>query len=171
MTGRRPTHRHRALLLVALPLVAMLAAAPTGAARAQDNAAATCPALQRILDAAPRRFRDLTDKDYSTLFESWRAKETLPGLDSCWIDDITAAFWCLHRAQGDTEAVRVADAQARRIAACWPSAPTARMSETGDDGITRIIQDWRPTPERRIRLVQRKPGAGVGLGAVFLYVY
>lgn len=167
MTGRRTPHRHRALLLVAC----LAAAAAAGAVRAQDGPTAACPALQRVLESAPQRFRDLTDKDYSTLFESWRAKETLPGFDSCWVDDITSAFWCLHRAPGDAEAARVADAQAHRIAACWSSAPTARISETGDDGITRIIQDWRPTPERRIRLVQRKPGAGAGLGAVFLYVY
>lgn len=130
-----------------------------------------CDILRRIVDAAPRSFAPLATGDYATLFESWRASETLPGFDSCWVDDLSRAFWCLHRAPGVAEAGRVAAVMADTLDACWAGAPTRQEIETGDDGFMRLIQDWFPGPERRIRLVHRRPRTGPGLSAVFVYFY
>jgi hypothetical protein len=130
-----------------------------------------CDQLRRIVESAPLKFGPLATSDYATLFESWRAGETLPGFDSCWVDDLSRAFWCLHRAPGVPEAGSVAAAMADRLDACWPGAPTRQEVETGDDGFMRLIQDWYPAPERRIRLVHRRPRSGPGLSAVFVYFY
>lgn len=130
-----------------------------------------CATIRSVVDAAPQSFAALATSDYATLFESWRAGVTLPGFDSCWVDDLSRAFWCLHRAPGVAEAGRFAAAMADTLDACWSGAPTRQEIETGDDGFMRLIQDWYPSPERRIRLVHRRPRSGPGLSAVFVYFY
>ena len=50
------------------------------------------------------------------------------------------------------------------------SGPSLRL-ERGDDGVTRLVQDWIVRGRTRLRLVQRKPTTGPGLGSVFLYLY
>jgi hypothetical protein len=148
----------------------------SGAGRAQEasdagDARAACAALGEVVSAARGQFRDLASDDYVTLFDSWRARITLSGFDACWVDDVTRAFWCIHRANGVTEAGRAAARQAERLDLCWPAVATQQAVETGDDGVTRLIQDWSVAQGRRVRLVHRKPMRGEGLSAVFLYVY
>ena len=142
-------------------------------ARTQDAgpASAACTTLGEVLGAAPRQFRAVASDEYEMLFDSWRARITLPGFDTCWVDDVTRAFWCLHRANGVAEAGRTAARQAEHLDACWPAAATHQNIETGEDGVTRLIQDWIVAEGRRIRIVHRKPARGEGLSAVFLYVY
>jgi hypothetical protein len=154
----------------ALCVLAMLAPGDVRAQAAGDPGAA-CATLGDIISAAPRQFRDVASDEYVTLFESWRARITVAGFDACWIDDVTRAFWCIHRANGVAEAGRVAARQAERLDQCWPAVATHQTVETGDDGVTRLIQDWSVAEGRRIRLVHRKPSRGEGLSAVFLYVY
>ena len=136
-----------------------------------DEASAACTTLGEVLGAAPRQFREVASDEYVTLFDSWRARITLTGFDACWVDDVTRAFWCLHRANGVAEAGRIAARHAERLDACWPEAATHQSIETGDDGVTRLIQDWMVAEGRRIRIVHRKPARGEGLSAVFLYMY
>lgn len=163
----RSSRRSRAAL-VALSLA--LASAPAigtpPAAGAED-----CLALHRIMDSGPQRWRDLASTEFATRFDAWRARATLPGYESCWIDDITGAFWCLNRAPGAAEAGRIAAAQARMLDACWPGVRTDQAIEDAGGGVTRLIQDWHVAPDRRVRLVQRRAATADGLNAVFLYLY
>jgi len=162
--GRRWRDRWAMATFVAVGL--LLARDPTFAA---DDPA--CAPILAVLEAAPGGFRALRSAEYSTKFESWQSRQTLPGFDGCWVDDITRGFWCLLQAPGVEVAGRAAAAQAAVLERCWPGVPTKQFIETGDNNVTRWIQDWALPGERRLRLVHRKPNSGPGLSAVFLYVY
>ena len=139
------------------------------AALAADDPA--CAPIQSILEAAPRSWRALKTEEYSTQFESWQSRQTLPSYESCWVDDVSHRYWCLFRAPSIESAGKAAAAQAETIDRCWPGVPTQQAIETGDNNVTRLIQDWTLSAERRLRLVHRKPTQGQGLSSVFLYVY
>lgn len=156
------THR---LALVAL---LVLAAGPAPAGEEGPD----CAPLVAVLDHAPARYAPLAGTEYSTRFDARRATTTLPGFDSCWVDDVTRSFWCLRQSPSPAEAGRSAAAQAEIVERCWPGVPTRQDIERGDDGVTRLIQDWMVRGGTRLRLVQRKPTTGTtGLGSVFLYLY
>jgi hypothetical protein len=159
--------RRRALAALAL----LLAAAASPAAGTPPTAGEDSLALRRIMDAGPQRWRDLASTEFATRFDAWRARATLTGYESCWIDDVTGAFWCLYRAPGAAEAGRLAAAQAKLLDACWPGVPTDQAIEDAGGGVTRLIQDWHVAAERRVRLVQRRAVPADGLNAVFLYLY
>ena len=152
-----------------LALAALLALAATGAGAGEEHA--DCAPLVAVLDQAPSRFAALASTEYSTRFDARRATTTLPGFDSCWVDDVTRAFWCMRQSPDAREAGRTAAAQAELLERCWPGVPTRQDIERGDDGVTRLVQDWVLRERHRLRLVQRKPTSGPGLGSVFVYVY
>lgn len=153
---------------IAAAALASLLLAQSTALAADDPA---CAPIQSILEAAPRNWRALKTEEYSTQFESWQSRQTLPSYESCWIDDVSPRYWCLFRAPSIEAAGKAAAAQAESIERCWPGAPTQQTIETGDNNVTRLIQDWTLSAERRLRLVHRKPTQGPGLSSVFLYVY
>lgn len=163
MSGTRPV----ALVVAALVVATVAVVAPVAGA-ADDP---VCAPLKSVIEEAPRGWRNLKTDEYSTQFESWQSRQTLPGYESCWIDDVSHRFWCLNRAPGAEAAGKAADAQAGVIDRCWPGVPTLQSIETGDNNITRVIRDWTLPADRRLRLVHRKPTRGSGLSSVFLYVY
>ena len=152
-----------------LALAALLAFLPAHAPAGEEHP--DCAPLAAVLDQAPSRFAALAGPEYSTRFDARRAKTTLPGFDSCWVDDVTRSFWCLRQSSSPAEAGKEAAAQAERVERCWPGVPTRQDIERGDNGVTRLVQDWMVRGGTRLRLVQRKPTAGAGLGSVFLYLY
>lgn len=160
----RRAHRGLPAALVALAAVA----APDGAG-AQDNA--LCAPLAEIVAAAPREFRPLRSEEYSTKFESWRARLTLDGFDACWIDDVSRSFWCLLQAPDMPTAAARAERALAEVSACHAGAPTQQVSEAMDNNVTRQITDWAIDDKRRVRLVHRYPTKPPGLASVFLYVY
>lgn len=164
---RRDVSRHVLILGLALSAGAGVAA-PT-AAQSTDNA--LCAPLTEILTAAPREFRALRGDDYSTKFESWRAKITLDGYDACWIDDVSRSFWCLLQAPDMPSAASRAERTIADVTACHPTARQQQGSEAMDNNVTRVITEWIVESERRLRLVHRYPTKPPGLAAVFLYVY
>lgn len=149
-------------------LVASLALSASAADAADD---AICAPLKSVVEEAPRGWRGLKTEEYSTQYESWQSRQILPGYESCWIDDVSHRFWCLNRAPSLEAAAKAAETQAGVIDRCWPGVPTLRSTETGDNNVTRLIQDWTLPVDRRLRLVHRKPTRGSGLGSVFIYVY
>jgi hypothetical protein len=152
-----------------LALLALLALAPASAPAGEEHP--DCAPLAAVLDQAPARYAPLAGAEYSTRFEARRATTTIPGFDSCWVDDVTRSFWCLRQSPSPAEAGRSAAAQAEIVERCWPGVPTRQDIERGDDGVTRLVQDWIVRGRTRLRLVQRKPTSGAGLGSVFLYLY
>ena len=159
--------RHARRLLLALSAVlAVIDGAP-----AQNAENALCAPLSEILAAAPREFRPLRGDDYSTKFESWRAKITLDGYDACWIDDVSRSFWCLLQAPDMPSAASRAERTLTDVTACHPTARRQQGSEAMDNNVTRVITDWLLEGDRRLRLVHRYPTKPPGLAAVFLYVY
>ena len=151
---------------VAAALLLLQTQPPAWATDAPD-----CTPIGTILEEAPRGWRALKSDDYSTQFDSWRSTQTLPGFESCWIDDVSPRFWCLNRAPSVEAAAQAAAAQVATISGCWPDAPMRQSMETGDNNVTRLIRDWGLPVDRRLRLVHRMPTRGDGLGSVFLYVY
>jgi hypothetical protein len=156
----------------AAALFALAAAGAGGQERpAGSGPGADCALLRRLLAAGPDDLRGFATADYATRFDAWRARMDLTGFDACWIDDVTQAYWCLHRAPGAAEAGRFAAARAQGLDDCLAGAPTTQAIERDPEAIERRIQDWHPAPGRRVRLVQRRSGGGAGPSAVFLYVY
>jgi hypothetical protein len=156
--------RHLHLALIALPLLLI-------EPRASIADEPDCAPIRVILEEAQHGFRALKTQEYSTQFESWQSRQTLPGYESCWIDDVSHRFWCLNRAPSVEAAAQAAAAQVETIARCWPDAPSRQATEIGDNNVTRLIRDWALPVDRRLRLVHRMPTRGDGLGSVFLYVY
>lgn len=157
----------RRLAACALGALLALPGARAGAGEEHPD----CAPLVAVLDQAASRFSTLAGSEYSTRFDARRATITLPGFGSCWVDDVSLAFWCMEQSQSPQAAGRSAAAQAKIVERCWPDAPTRQDIERGDDGVTRLVQDWVLRGRHRLRLVQRKPNSGPGLGSVFLYLY
>lgn len=109
-----------------LALAALLALAPAAAPAGEE--AADCAPLVAVLDHAPARYKPLAGTEYSTRFDARRATTTLPGFNSCWVDDVTRSFWCLRQSPTPAEAGQSAAAQAALVERCWPGVPTRRTS-------------------------------------------
>ncbi len=136
---------------------------------AQDGA--FCEQLTRIIAAAPREFRALKGEEYSTKFESWRARETVSSFDSCWIDDVRRGFWCLNQAPNLDAAARLGAQIIDAVTSCHPIVRRQSMVETMDNDLTRTTTEWTLEEARRIRVVERKSTSGRGIASVFFYVY
>ncbi len=128
-----------------------------------------CDPLRALLVATARGARAVAGPTYDGMLAAWSARIRLPGFDSCWVDDVTGAFWCRHRPETRAAGNRFAAETADMIEGCWPDAPTGQSIERGDGGFSRWIQDWGIAGSRRLRLVHRRDAAGSG--AVFLYLY
>ncbi|MFM8678419.1 MAG: hypothetical protein ACKOGH_02205 [Alphaproteobacteria bacterium] len=153
-------------------LVLLVAAALLPAPAPASGDRPDCAPIAAVLEQAPSRFAALAGNEYSTRFDARRATTTLPGFDSCWVDDVTRSFWCLRQSASPAEAGREAAAQAELVDRCWPGVRTRQDIERGDDNVTRLVQDWLIPDKARLRLVQRRPTTGQqGLGSVFLYVH
>lgn len=152
----------------AIALLLMLTTAPAPLA-AQERA--LCVPLGEIIAAAPREFRVLRGEEYSTKFESWRARVTLPGFDACWIDDVSRSFWCLLQAPDMAAAGAQAERMRADVDACHAQAARGQSVEVMENNVTRAITEWSLTADRRARVVHRYPTRPPGLAAVFFYVY
>ena len=130
-----------------------------------------CEPLTRILAAAPREFRALKSEEYSTKFESWRARETLAGFDACWVDDVRHGFWCLHQAPNLDAAARLGSQTIAAVTGCYPIVRRQAVVDTMDNDLTRTTTEWMLDDTRRIRVVERRSTSGRGIASVFLYVY
>lgn len=136
---------------------------------AQDGA--FCDQLSRIVATAPREFRPLKGEEYSTKFESWRARETIAGFDSCWIDDVRHGFWCLQQAPSLEAAARLGAQIIDAVTSCHPVVRRQETVETMDNDLTRTTTEWTLDETRRARVVERKSTSGRGIASVFFYVY
>ena len=130
-----------------------------------------CNPLHALLAATVGGARAVAGPTYDGMFAAWSARIRLPGFDSCWVDDVTGAFWCRYRPETRAAGNRFAAENADMNEGCWPDAPTGQSIERGDgdSASSRWIQDWRIGGSRRLRLVHRRDM--VGPGAVFLYLY
>ncbi len=137
--------------------------------RAQDGA--LCEPLSRIVATAPREFSPLKSAEYSTKFESWQSRETLPGFDSCWIDDVQHRFWCLHQAPNIDAAMRLGAQTVDSVTGCYPVVRRRSATVTMDNDLTRTTTEWTLDETRRVLVVERRPSSGRGVASVFLYLY
>ena len=149
-----------------LAAAALLLLAP--AASAQDWA--LCDGLRPIFAAGPERFRALRTEEVWTSAEANRASVTLPGFDSCYVDQVPPTFWCLARPAERGAATALGDSVRGRLDACFPVLTRRSWDEEAEPGVRRFVSQWPLGGERRLRLIERRR-ADAGPGAVFLYVY
>lgn len=152
-------------------LLAAVLAFGLGTSSSVAQEGAFCGQLTRIIEAAPREFRALKGEEYSTKFESWRARVTVSGFDSCWIDDVRHGFWCLNQAPTLDVATRLGAQIIDAVTSCHPVVRRQTLVETMDNDLTRATTEWTLEEARRIRVVERKSTSGRGIASVFFYVY
>ncbi len=130
-----------------------------------------CAGLRDVVAAAPEKFRKLATPEVWTSAEANRARVALPRFDSCWVDQVGGAFFCLAQPAEPGAATTLAATIGDEIATCYPVVARQTAEVEAEPGVKRLIARWAIGGGRRVHLVERRPQRATAPGAVFLYVY
>jgi hypothetical protein len=150
-------------------LVALALAAAAVPALAEDGE--FCARLADVVAAAPEKFRGFATAEVWTSAESYRARIALPHFDSCWVDQVGGAFFCLAQPAEPGAATPLAATIGDEVATCFANVASQTEELEAEPGVRRLIARWAIGGGRRVHLVERRPQRATAPGAVFLYVY
>jgi hypothetical protein len=136
-----------------------------------DSAAADesefCRQLSLAVAAQPDKFRSLRTERFDNRLESFETDLTLQGFETCRVDPISHAYFCMARGLTNEAGDELAGELVQRVHSCYPHVRAEQGTDPASP-VRRTVTDWAFENGARIRIVRRVYRDH--LGSVFLYV-
>lgn len=126
-----------------------------------------CSQLSIVVAEQPSKFKRLRSDRFDNQLESFETDLMLPGFETCRIDAISPAYFCMQRQLTNEAGDMLAGELVQRVHSCYPH---VRADQALDPAsvVQRQVTDWIFDNGTHIRVVRRVYRDH--LGSVFIYV-